>query len=152
MVRGVAQEASHIVGDSPRARVLSSLSGPWDRDALCREHPEVNFYPSTGQSSEPAKAVCRECLVKRECLVTAMSNQGAYAHGVWGGTAREERRELLRSHQSPGVSNPRSPRVHCPGCGTILPPDRVGLCGDCSGEVTGLMWVSSPRATNDRRS
>ena len=132
-----------MVGDSSRARVLGSLSGPWDRDALCREHPEVNFYPGRGESSEPAKAVCRECLVKRECLVTAMSNQGAYAHGVWGGTAPEERRQLLRSHQSSGVSTPRGPRVHCPGCGTILPPDRVGLCGDCSGEVTGLVWVSS---------
>ena len=77
IVRGVVVGASHSVGDSSRARVLSSLSGPWDRDALCREHPEVNFYPGRGESSEPAKAVCRECLVKRECLVTAMSNQGA---------------------------------------------------------------------------
>ena len=75
--------------------------------------------------------------------MTAMSNQGAYAHGVWGGTVPEERRELLRSHQSPGVSTPSGRRVHCPGCGTILPPDRVGLCRDCSGEVTGLVWVSS---------
>jgi WhiB family redox-sensing transcriptional regulator len=106
----------------------------------------VDFYPGPGEDNRPAKAVCCACLVKRECLVFALSNRDAFAHGVWGGTVPEERRELRRSHESPGARPARSPRVHCPGCGTILPPDRVGLCGDCSGEVTGLVWLSrSPR-------
>ena len=58
IVRGVVAGASDIVGDSSRARVLRSLSGPWDRDALCREHPEVNFYPGRGESSEPRPKPC----------------------------------------------------------------------------------------------
>ena len=145
IVRGVDAGAGHTAGDSPRSRVLRSRSVPWESDALCREHPEVNFYPNPYESSEPAKAVCGECLVKRECLVFALSNRDAFRYGVWGGTDPEERRELRRSHESPGVRPPLNPRVHCPGCGTTLPPARVGLCGDCSGEVTQLVWVSSSR-------
>jgi WhiB family redox-sensing transcriptional regulator len=132
-----------VPGEPPLSLIdaLRSTAAPWRKDALCREHPEVNFYPDRGQSSAPAKAVCRDCLVKRECLVFAMSNRDAYEHGVWGGTIPWERRELLRGHQSPG-SAPRKPlRVHCPGCDDVLPPGRVGLCCDCSGEVTQLEWV-----------
>ena len=145
ILRGVVPRTSHTAGGPSRARVLGSLAIPWDSDALCREHPEVNFYPGRGESNEPAKAVCRQCLVRRECLVFAMSNGDAFRHGVWGGTAPGERRQLLASHESPGFGAPRVARVHCPGCGSVLSPGRVGLCGDCSGEVTQLVWVSSSR-------
>ena len=147
IVRGVVDREGQAAGDSAHAGVLRSRSVPWESDARCREHPEVNFYPELGDSAGPAKEVCRECLVKRECLVFAMSNRDAYANGVWGGTVPAERRELLRSHESPGVRAPLGrPRVSCPGCGMILSRGRVGLCGDCSGEVTLLAWVSrSPR-------
>jgi predicted nucleic acid-binding Zn ribbon protein len=121
--------------------VIPAAAALWWKDALCREHCEVNFYPDRGQSNAPAKAVCRVCLVRRECLVFAMSNRDAYDHGVWGGTVPSERRELLLGHHSPGMAPRTPPRVHCPGCGDSLPPGRVGLCCDCSGAVTQLEWV-----------
>ena len=33
----------------------------WMRDSLCREHPEVSFFPAVGESIEPAKAVRERC-------------------------------------------------------------------------------------------
>ncbi|MEX1007667.1 MAG: WhiB family transcriptional regulator [Acidimicrobiia bacterium] len=130
-------------GDPPLSLIdaLRLAAAPWRKDALCCEHPEVNFYPDRGQSGASAKVVCRDCLVKRECLLFAMSNRDAFEHGVWGGTIPSERRELLRRHQSPGLAPRTPPSVHCPGCDDILPPGRVGLCCDCSGEVTQLEWV-----------
>ena len=108
-MRDVIPAAWQAPGDLPLSRLdaLRSATAPWSKDALCREHPEVNFYPVRGESSAPAKAVCRECLVKRECLVFAMSNRDAFEHGVWGGTVPGERRELLRGHESRGLAPER---------------------------------------------
>ena len=47
----------------------------WMRDALCREHPEVDFFPDRGQSLEPARAVCGGCMVRGECLVYALERE-----------------------------------------------------------------------------
>src|SRR4051794_24758408 len=67
----------------------------WHRDAACVEHPEVEFFPGHGQSSEPAKRVCRSCLVQRECLAFAL-DEGPKFEGAWGGTTRPERKQLLK--------------------------------------------------------
>jgi WhiB family redox-sensing transcriptional regulator len=42
-----------------------------------------------------AKAVCRACTVREECLEFAISTNQEY--GVWGGTSEEERRVLRRA-------------------------------------------------------
>ena len=65
----------------------------WMRDALCREHPEVDFFPDRGQSLEPARAVCGGCMVRGKCLVYALEHG---KHGVWGGTSERERRTIRR--------------------------------------------------------
>jgi hypothetical protein len=37
----------------------SSAAGPaFAKDGLCREYPQVNFFPGLGESSAPAKGVC----------------------------------------------------------------------------------------------
>jgi WhiB family redox-sensing transcriptional regulator len=61
----------------------------WMADAACREHPEVNFFPGRGRAAESAKAVCRACLVREECLAYALEH---HLVGVWGGTTERERR------------------------------------------------------------
>jgi WhiB family redox-sensing transcriptional regulator len=66
----------------------------WMRDAVCREHVEVNFYPDLGQSLEPARAVCAECLVRDSCLAFALEHDER--HGVWGGLSTRERRAIAR--------------------------------------------------------
>jgi WhiB family redox-sensing transcriptional regulator len=62
------------------------------RDGLCLEHPEVEFFPERGQDSRPAKAVCAACLVRRECAAFALEHR--IQHGIWGGTSERERRGL----------------------------------------------------------
>ena len=64
---------------------LLSLIPPrpaWMADAACRETPGVIFFPTAGESTEDAKAVCARCLVADECLAYAREN-GEQA-GVWG--------------------------------------------------------------------
>jgi excisionase family DNA binding protein len=41
-------------------------------DALCREHPEVDFFPERGVTLEPARRICARCLVRVDCLDYAM--------------------------------------------------------------------------------
>lgn len=53
------------------------------RDALCVEYPDVEFFVERGQHAEPAKAICRRCLVRAECLDYAITH--GIAHGIWGG-------------------------------------------------------------------
>lgn len=66
----------------------------WMADAACAEHPELQFVSGRGQSTEPLKAVCRGCLVRRECLDYALGDDGL--QGVWGGTSTKERSEYRR--------------------------------------------------------
>jgi hypothetical protein len=61
-------------------------------DALCLEHPEVNFFPDRGQSSAPAKSLCGRCLCLRECREYALADPDLM--GVWGGTSQRDRSRL----------------------------------------------------------
>jgi WhiB family redox-sensing transcriptional regulator len=65
----------------------------WQADALCREHPEVSFFPEKGQPAGPAKRVCQECLVFADCRRWALE-QGPDLEGVWGGMTPRERRTV----------------------------------------------------------
>ncbi|MFE5842009.1 WhiB family transcriptional regulator [Streptomyces niveus] len=64
----------------------------------CDEDPEL-FYPigNTGPALvqiEEAKAVCRRCPVREQCLQWALEN--GQDHGVWGGLSVDERRARRR--------------------------------------------------------
>ena len=92
-------------------------SGPdWTEFALCAEVDNALFFPEKGEPSASAKAVCRGCEVKTECLGFALENMERY--GVWGGFSERERRSIaprhsagrsLRTSQSPTMpgSTPR---------------------------------------------
>jgi len=74
----------------------------WVHRARCRnEDPEL-FFPigTTGPAAsqtEAAKAVCRLCDVRLDCLEWALvTGQDA---GVWGGLSEEERRALRRARK-----------------------------------------------------
>src|SRR5437762_9490496 len=64
-------------------------------DALCREHPEVRFILEHGETAEAARGVCSDCLVRAECLATALEDP--LTAGVWGGTTAAERKALRRT-------------------------------------------------------
>lgn len=71
----------------------------WVERAACRgEDPEMWFPTGTrdlsGVQTRYAKAVCRVCPVRRECLNDALVNGIRY--GIWGGRTEGEREKLAR--------------------------------------------------------
>lgn len=67
----------------------------WQADALCREYPEVSFYPRKGESTGPAKAICARCSVQDECRRYALEHETLNGgHGIWAGTSALDRRRL----------------------------------------------------------
>lgn len=73
-------------------------------DALCKEYPDVDFFPERGESNEPAKAVCGRCLVQAECLAFAIDER--IEHGIWAGTSARQRRTMQRP-----TTDRRTPRT-----------------------------------------
>lgn len=75
----------------------------WHADALCKEHPHLNWFPKEGQNTDPqVREICNRCPVRDECLEHALSLPER--HGVWGGLsarqlsrARAERRNQERA-------------------------------------------------------
>jgi WhiB family redox-sensing transcriptional regulator len=65
----------------------------WHRDAACKEHPELSWFPGRGQDVRPVKRVCRSCLVVDLCRAWALTQPQPPA-GIWGGLTEGERRSL----------------------------------------------------------
>lgn len=72
---------------------------PWVADAACRGMDPALFIIERGDDSAPAKAVCRECTVRLDCLRTAMVRDEI---GVWGGFSHRERNILARRLRAAG--------------------------------------------------
>ena len=80
---------------------LALRDASWQRDAACRGPiAKVFFPPSTPESRTArearearAKAICRTCVVREECLAYAL--EIAEPHGIWGGLSEIERRALV---------------------------------------------------------
>ena len=71
----------------------------WRNRAACRTEDPDLFFPigTSGPAllqTEQAKAVCRRCLVREQCLQWALDT--GQSIGVWGGTSETERRALKR--------------------------------------------------------
>ncbi|MEU4052576.1 WhiB family transcriptional regulator [Streptomyces olivaceus] len=71
----------------------------WREHAACRTEDPDLFFPigTTGPAAlqtEQAKAVCRTCPVREQCLRWALDT--GQTLGVWGGTGELERRALRR--------------------------------------------------------
>ncbi|MFC8426288.1 WhiB family transcriptional regulator [Streptomyces sp. NPDC057236] len=71
----------------------------WRERAACRtEDPDLFFPIGTSgpalMQTEQAKAVCRHCPVREQCLQWALDT--GQSIGVWGGTSETERRALKR--------------------------------------------------------
>src|SRR5262245_17389412 len=80
----------------PEFHALLALD-TWKTSALCSQtDPEV-FFPEQGESSRAAKAICRRCAVRAECLESALATDERF--GIWGGLAEGERRRLKRAYR-----------------------------------------------------
>jgi WhiB family redox-sensing transcriptional regulator len=75
------------------AWLFDRLGEGWQRDALCREHPELEFV-RTGRGDYPAamRRVCASCSVRAECLAVALADDRLV--GLWGGTSPTERHRI----------------------------------------------------------
>jgi WhiB family transcriptional regulator, redox-sensing transcriptional regulator len=68
----------------------------WHDGAACRHAPmDVTWFPTRAYDAGPAKAVCRTCPVRVECLAWAMK-QGRRLEGIWGGLDEAGRLRLRR--------------------------------------------------------
>lgn len=80
----------------------------WQTRANCSGVDPELFFPQRGASTREAKAVCRACVVREDCLEYALSNGEKF--GIWGGLSERERRRvrrhraLLAAHRSAAVS------------------------------------------------
>lgn len=111
--------------------LLAALDAPprpaWQRDALCREHPDVDYF--SAKRPDPAKAVCQRCLCRAECLQWALDDPALDAgDAILGGLTVAERRALRRQRaDAPGGGPDPCP----PGVGTMPPALRV-LCEEAA--------------------
>jgi WhiB family transcriptional regulator, redox-sensing transcriptional regulator len=83
----------------------------WQRAAACRSADPELFFPVSysGRSLEQverAKAVCRTCIVRRQCLQYAIA---ANEEGVWGGMTEDER--LRVAHRTRAWAEPAASRT-----------------------------------------
>lgn len=75
------------------ASPLAAVQPDWT-NANCRGMAAELFYPGRGESTREAKSVCKNCVVKAECLEFALVNMEKW--GVWGQTSEKQRRALRR--------------------------------------------------------
>lgn len=68
----------------------------WRWKAACRGEPTELFFAERGraQKTAQAKAICRECPVRIDCLDFALSFADKDLPGIYGGTTENERRVM----------------------------------------------------------
>jgi WhiB family redox-sensing transcriptional regulator len=69
----------------------------WQDQANCKGANADLFFPERGASTRSAKAICRECTVRQECLDFAIETGEKF--GIWGGLSERERRRVRRERQ-----------------------------------------------------
>jgi len=78
-----------IVGSGP-----ADTAQRWQERANCLGVDPDLFFPERGASTREAKAVCRGCEVRGECLEYALEHGEKF--GIWGGLSERERRRVRR--------------------------------------------------------
>lgn len=86
---------------SGRARRPTS---EWEDLAACLSADANLFYPREDGTPEPARRICRLCLVRTECLDYALAARERF--GVWGGFHEGERRAIRRYERATGHVHP----------------------------------------------
>lgn len=66
----------------------------WETFRNCADVDPDLFFPERGASQKEAKAVCKGCVVREDCLEYALANGEKF--GIWGGLSERERRRIRR--------------------------------------------------------
>ena len=124
--------------------VLLVTREPWMESGNCRGVDPALFFPTQGESLAAAKAVCRACEVRAECLNFALTHMEKF--GVWGGYSEKERRRMRREQNIASVRVPR--REH----GTRNGYDQHRRHGDepCPACKTAVAAYHADRARRNR--
>lgn len=59
------------------------------------------FAEKRGPEQNAAKAICRRCIFRSDCLEWALT--APENHGIWGGTTRKERQAILSRQRKEAV-------------------------------------------------
>lgn len=93
----VQPETSATISESALAEQMAKVVDDKafrSQNARCVGLDPGMFFPSTGESQELPKAVCKACVVQEECLEYALVNREDF--GIWGGKNERDRRRILR--------------------------------------------------------
>lgn len=83
--------------DELRVALSSGFDLSWQDEANCKGANADLFFPERGASTRSAKAICRECEVRADCLEFAIVTGEKF--GIWGGMSERERRRVRRDRQ-----------------------------------------------------
>ena len=83
--------------DELRVALSSGFDLSWQDEANCKGANADLFFPERGASTRSAKAICRECEVRADCLEFAIVTGEKF--GIWGGMSERERRRVRRARQ-----------------------------------------------------
>ena len=75
----------------------------WQLEANCLGVDPDLFFPERGASTKEAKAVCKGCVVREDCLEFALQNGEKF--GIWGGLSERERRRIRRQRALDRAAN-----------------------------------------------
>lgn len=97
-----------VVDTSPTASVAELLElyrePPWMGDALCREHPDLDWIEAEaarrGRERAQCLDVCGRCAVLLVCREYAVADVSLV--GLWGGTDTAARRAIRRNRARGG--------------------------------------------------
>jgi WhiB family transcriptional regulator, redox-sensing transcriptional regulator len=86
----------------------AGLDTGWQQQGLCRDTDTTVFFPPAHFEHKPeregreakAKAICRGCPVRIECLDWALTTREPF--GVWGGRSESERKQMLLGKRKAG--------------------------------------------------
>lgn len=81
--------------------ILAGLFPEWQQHARCVGYGVDYWFPTRGESTTIAKAVCAGCMVRAECLEFALTEE--IRHGIWGGTSERERGRMRKAQPERGV-------------------------------------------------
>jgi WhiB family redox-sensing transcriptional regulator len=86
--------AAPVIATGASGSVASDHREDWRDHAACRYAESELFFPvpssdKAGAQAALAKAVCKACAVRRECLQFALATR--QSDGIWGGMTERER-------------------------------------------------------------
>lgn len=70
----------------------------WRYSALCGQTDPDLWFPEQGGLATAAKAICKQCPVKYQCLEFAVSN--GETEGVWAGLSGHSLRAAVRARRA----------------------------------------------------